>query len=70
VAGVQDKIHSDGGRVSRLITSGRKNAEIVDELFLATLTRRPSPEEERELVARLDRVAYEPRQSVETSCGP
>jgi hypothetical protein len=62
---VQDKIHSDGGRVSRLITSGRKNAEIVDELFLATLTRRPSPEEERELVARLDRVATNRRQAVE-----
>jgi hypothetical protein len=62
---VQDKIHSDGGRVSRLITSGRKNAEIVDELFLATLTRRPSPEEERDLVARLDRVATNRRQAVE-----
>jgi hypothetical protein len=55
---VQDKIYIDGGR-------GRKNAEIVDELFLATLTRHPSPEEERDLVARLDRAATNRRQAVE-----
>jgi hypothetical protein len=62
---VQDKIHSDRGRVARLIASSRKNAEIVDELFLATLTRHPSSEEESDLVARLDRASSNRRQVVE-----
>ncbi|MBI4474496.1 MAG: DUF1553 domain-containing protein [Acidobacteria bacterium] len=34
-----------GSRVSRLLESGSSNAEIIEELFLATLARRPTPEE-------------------------
>jgi hypothetical protein len=62
---VQDKIHNDRGRVARLIASGRKNSEIVDELFLATLTRHPSTAEEKDLVARLDKAGPNRRQAVE-----
>jgi hypothetical protein len=62
---LQDRIHNDQGRVARLIASGRKNGEIVDELFLATLTRHPSPEEERDLVVRLDSVGRDRRQAIE-----
>jgi len=62
---VQDKIHNDQGRVARLISSGRKNAEIIDELFLATLTRHPSAEEQQNLVARLDQAGSNRRQAVE-----
>jgi hypothetical protein len=62
---VQDKIHSDRGRVARLMASGRKNGDIVDELFLATLTRHPSPEEDKGLVDRLDHAGPHQRQVVE-----
>jgi hypothetical protein len=62
---VQDKIHSDTGRVARLLNSGRTNPEIVDELFLATLSRHPSPEEQQALVRRLDRAGSRRREITE-----
>jgi hypothetical protein len=61
---VQDKIHNDKSRVAHLINSGRKDAEIIDELFLATLTRHPTPEEQQDLVTRLDQ-GPDRRQAVE-----
>ncbi len=43
---VQEKIHSEPGRVAHLLAEKRSNAEIIDELFLATLTRYPSLDEQ------------------------
>jgi hypothetical protein len=34
-----------GSRVDQLLASGKSNAEIIEELFLATLARRPAPDE-------------------------
>lgn len=62
---VQDKIQNERGRVAQLMASGRKSAEIIDELFLATLTRHASPEEEKDLVARLDAAGPNRRQAIE-----
>lgn len=62
---VQDKIHSDQGRIARLINSGRTNSETVDELFLATLTRHPSTEEKRTLTTRLNQAGLDRRQAAE-----
>src|SRR5262249_24487773 len=62
---VQDKIHSDQGRIARLINSGRTNSQIMDELFLATLTRHPSTEEERNLTTRLNHAGPDRRQAAE-----
>src|SRR5439155_7315162 len=39
---VQQKLVSDSGRVAKLIASGRPDAEVIDELFLATLGRSPT----------------------------
>lgn len=44
-ASVVQKIHSADGRLARLLKSGKTNDEILDELFLAALSRRPSAAE-------------------------
>jgi hypothetical protein len=62
---VQDKIHSDVGRVARLIAAGRTDAELVDELFLATLSRHPTEAESRLLVNRLGKSATQRRRVAE-----
>lgn len=51
---VQEKVHSAAGRVARLIASGQSSAAIVDELFLASLSRYPTIQERSVLVDRLD----------------
>lgn len=42
---VQEKIHAPGGRLGRLLATGRSDGEIIEELCLATLSRFPTPEE-------------------------
>lgn len=49
---VVQKIRSPDGRLAALLRSGRPDAEVVDELFLATLARFPEPAE-RDAVQRL-----------------
>lgn len=51
---VQDKIHSDKGRVARLIREGKDDDQIIDELYLAGLCRLPSPRERQAIVALLN----------------
>ena len=50
---VQDKIHSDQGRVARLIREGKDDDQIIDELYLAGLCRLPSPRERQAIVSLL-----------------
>lgn len=42
---IQEKIHAPDNRLSKLLTRQLPAAEILNELFLATLSRPPSPEE-------------------------
>lgn len=49
---IQDKLSSDSGRVAKLIASGKSDADILDELFLATLTRLPTNAEKSSLLPR------------------
>jgi hypothetical protein len=44
------RIRAPEGRLAELLKSHRPDAEVVEELFLATLTRRPTAEE----YARID----------------
>src|SRR5262249_23497587 len=62
---VQDKVHSATGRVARLLAAGQSHAAIVDELFLASLSRFPTPQERNVLVERLDRSAAKRSQVAE-----
>jgi hypothetical protein len=62
---VQEKVHSAAGRVARLIASGQSRVAIVDELFLATLSRYPTLEERDVLVERLERNATKQQQVAE-----
>jgi hypothetical protein len=52
---VQDKLGSAAGRVAKLIASGKSDAEVIDEMFLATLCRFPTADERTTLVQRLQK---------------
>lgn len=65
---MHQKIRSDQGRAARLSASSLSNAEVIEELFLATLSRRPTPAETELLVGQLnaaDATASDRRQIVE-----
>jgi hypothetical protein len=61
---VHEKIASPAGRVARLLTAGRSDAEIIDELFLATLSRPPTEEERRAMLRHFTRAGPERRKRV------
>jgi hypothetical protein len=61
---VEDKIHNSSGRVARLLASGRPAGDVVEELFLATLSRYPTQLERKYLVGRLGH-AKDRRRAVE-----
>ena len=48
-----DKLSGKGGRIDRLLRSSATDREIVEELYLAALSRFPTPEETRQLVAMI-----------------
>ena len=53
-----EKIAREGGRVDRLLKSGAADGEIIEELYLAALSRFPRPEEQarlQEMIARRPR---------------
>jgi Protein of unknown function (DUF1553)/Protein of unknown function (DUF1549) len=45
---VNDKIAAPRGRVQQLIQSNKPDAEVIEELYLATLTRKPTPMEQND----------------------
>jgi hypothetical protein len=51
--GIHEKLRSDQGRVAQLISAARSDRDLVDELFLATLSRFPTDVERIKLMARL-----------------
>jgi hypothetical protein len=51
--GIERKVSSPTGRVRRLVDAGKSSAELIDELYLATLSRLPTDDERRELVSVL-----------------
>src|SRR4029434_7147934 len=48
-----DKLAHDGGRVDRLVRSPVSSREMIHEIYLAALSRRPDTREHRELEAAL-----------------
>lgn len=50
---VVQKLHDGDGRLAKLLTTKRSDDEIIDELFLATLSRRPTAEKRATLKAAL-----------------
>jgi hypothetical protein len=48
------KISQEGGRLDRMVKSAASDSQIIDEFYLAALTRFPSPEEKAELLKSLD----------------
>ncbi|HJT31497.1 MAG TPA: DUF1553 domain-containing protein [Pirellulales bacterium] len=62
--GIEAQIRSPTGRVARLLSAGADNPAIVEELFLATLSRYPSDDERRDLSQRLS-TARDRRAAIE-----
>jgi hypothetical protein len=52
-------------RVQRLLASSESNGKVVEELFLATLSRQPTPEEKTVAVSFLDKDRVEGAQNVQ-----
>ncbi len=45
-----DKLSGEGGRIARLLKSGASNEEIIEDFYLAALSRFPAPDEKHQLV--------------------
>jgi len=50
--GIQDRIASKDNRIGKLIAAGKTDAQILEEVYLATLGRYPS--EREKMIALLD----------------
>jgi hypothetical protein len=50
---VQGKLASADGRIAQWMNSGRSDGEILDEMFLAALSRHPGPSEKDRLLTRV-----------------
>jgi hypothetical protein len=64
-AAVQQKLGSESGRVAKLVASGKPDAEVIDELFLATLGRFPTTEERASLLQRFQEKPAQRRRVAE-----
>jgi hypothetical protein len=62
---LHEKLRSDAGRAAQLAASSHSDEEIVEELFLATLTRSPTAEERALLTSRLAEQKADRRRAVE-----
>ena len=63
---VNDRVlAAKGSRVQRLLDSTQSNSKVVDELFLGTLSRRPTTEERTAAVSFLDQNRIEGAQNVQ-----
>jgi hypothetical protein len=59
------KMSKEGGRLDRLLKRGASDEEIIDELYLASLTRWATPEEKGELLRFLAQRTDRRRQTLE-----
>ncbi|MCY2966725.1 MAG: DUF1549 and DUF1553 domain-containing protein [Planctomycetota bacterium] len=61
---LENKLAAGGGRIHQLMEAKRPRGEIVEELYLATLSRYPTPKELDAMQAHIEQ-AKDPRQGVE-----
>jgi hypothetical protein len=50
------KLMSDQGVIAQMVDAGKSNAEILDQLYLSALSRRPTDEERTAILADLDKT--------------
>ena len=50
---LNDKLRADDGLIARMVAAGKSDGEALDELYLAALSRRPSPAEREAILSRL-----------------
>ena len=54
---LQAKLASPDGRLSQWLSSGRSNSELLEEMFLSTLSRRPTPLEKDRVLTRVAKAS-------------
>jgi hypothetical protein len=64
-AGIHRKLTSDSGRCAQLASADMPTTELLDELYLATLSRYPTDEERSLLSPRLEASEFDRRQVIE-----
>jgi hypothetical protein len=62
---INKKLQAKGNRLEQMLAGGKSNAEIVEEAYLAALSRFPTEEEKSKLLATLDEGGAERRELVE-----
>ncbi len=62
---VHDKIHSENGRAAKMAASRLTEQQIIEELFLATLSRYPSQSERKLLAKQIDAPTTDRRKAIE-----
>ncbi len=54
---VNNKIAARGGRLEKLLAEGKSDAELIEEIFLAGVSRRPTPQDQSDAQALLKEAA-------------
>ena len=54
---IREKLARPDNRIGKLLSSGRPDAEVLDDVYLATLSRRPTPAEREVGAAYVARAA-------------
>jgi hypothetical protein len=62
--GLTTRIRSADGRLQRLLSTGMPDQQIIDQLFQATLTRQPTPDEQTAVQAQLSNLSEADRVDV------
>ena len=62
---INGKLTADGNVIAQLIASGKSDAEIVDHLFLSSLSRPPTGEEKSRIIAVMAEYGDDRRIAIE-----
>ncbi|MGV3483055.1 MAG: DUF1549 and DUF1553 domain-containing protein, partial [Planctomycetaceae bacterium] len=62
---INSKLTAEGNAISRLMEAGKTNDQIVDHLFLAALSRRPSTEEKASILPVMNEYGEDRRVAIE-----
>jgi hypothetical protein len=62
---INQKLRAGGNRLEKMLAAGKSNAEIIEDVYLAALSRMPSDAEKAKLLAALDEAGAERREVVE-----
>jgi hypothetical protein len=62
---INEKLSAKDNQLSKMLAAGKSNDEIIDEAYLAALSRLPTESEKAKLIATLDEGGAERRELIE-----